>query len=99
MLSLFAATDPQSGIFDYLFTQGILGVVCIGLIVVVIYQQKKSDKKDEKIDALNALLLSENKTHTADYKEMAQKNQEVLQGNSQNMALFGEKIEVAKGRR
>lgn len=52
MLSFFAATDPASGIFDFLFTQGILGVVCVGLIIVVVYQQKKLDKKDDKIEAL-----------------------------------------------
>jgi molybdopterin biosynthesis enzyme MoaB len=91
--------DPSTGIFNYLFTQGILGVVCVALIIVVVYQQKKSDKKDEKIDALNAQLLAENKSHTLDYREMAKDNQEVLQSNSQNMALFGAKIEVAKGRR
>lgn len=99
MLEYFAATDPSTGITNYLFTQGVLGVVCVGLIIVIVYLAKRSDKKDDEIKALNALLLSENKTHTADYKEMAEKNQEVLQGNSQNMALFGEKIEVAKGRR
>jgi len=52
MLSLFAATDPGTGITNYLFTQGILGVVCVGLIIVVVYQQKKLDKKDDKIEAI-----------------------------------------------
>lgn len=99
MLQSFAAVDPSTGVFNYLFTQGVLGVVCIGLIIVIVYLSKRSDKKDDEIKALNMLLLSENKAHTADYKEMSEKNQEVLQGNSQNMALFGEKIEVAKGRR
>lgn len=99
MFSLFAVVDPSEGIFNYLFTQGILGVVCVGLIIVVVYQQKKSDKKDEKIDALNAQLLSENKSHTLDYREMAKDNQEVLQGNSQSNALLAAKIEAVRGQR
>lgn len=99
MLSYFAATDPATGIFDFLFTQGILGVVAVGLIIVVVYQQKKSDKKDEKIDALNAQLLSDNKEHASDYRDMAKDNQEVLQLNSQNSALLAAKIEAVKGRR
>lgn len=91
--------DPSTGIFNYLFTQGILGVVCVGLIIVVVYQQKKADKKDEKIDALNAQLLSENKSHTLDYREMAKDNQEVLQLNSQSNNLLAAKIEAVKGQR
>lgn len=99
MFQFFAATDPATGIFDFLFTQGILGVVAVGLIIVVVYQQKKSDKKDEKIDALNAQLLSDNKEHASDYRDMAKDNQEVLQLNSQNSALLAAKIEAVKGRR
>lgn len=99
MYALFAATDPGTGIFNYLFTQGVLGVVCVGLILALIYMVKKNDKKDEKIDALNALLLSENKLHTADYKQMAEKDQEVLQLNSQSNQLLAAKIEAVKGGR
>ena len=99
MLNTFAATDPATGIFDFLFTQGILGVVAVGLIIVVVYLVKKLDKKDEKIDALNAQLLTENKSHTIDYREMAKDNQEVLQGNSQSNALLAAKIEAVKGQR
>jgi len=99
MLSLFAATDPGTGITNYLFTQGILGVVCVGLIIVVVYQQKKLDKKDDKIEALQNARLDDNKTHTLDYREMAKDNQEVLQGNSQSNALLAAKIEAVKGQR
>jgi len=99
MLSLFAATDPGTGITNYLFTQGILGVVCVGLIIVVVYQQKKLDKKEEKIEALQNARLDDNKTHTLDYREMAKDNQEVLQGNSQSNALLAAKIEAVKGQR
>lgn len=99
MFSLFAATDPGTGIFNYLFTQGVLGVVCVGLIITVVYLVKKLDKKDEEIKSLNALLLSENKLHTADYKQMAEKDQEVLQLNSQSNTLLATKIEAVKGQR
>lgn len=99
MLSYFAATDPGTGIFDFLFTQGVLGVCLIMAIIVIIYQQKKLDKKDDKIDILHNARLEDSKTHTTDYREMAEREQAVLSSNSQNMALFGEKIEVVKGRR
>lgn len=98
MFGLFAVTDPQTGITNYLFTQGVLGVVCIGLIMVVVYQQKKLDKKEEKIEALQNSRLDDNKTHTLDYREMAKDNQEVLQSNSQNSALLAAKIEAVKGK-
>jgi hypothetical protein len=98
MFSLFAQADPSQGITDYLFTQGVLGVVCVGLIIVLIYLVRKLDKKELKIDELNALLLTENKAHTADYKEMAKANQEILQGNSQSNQLLAAKIEAVKGK-
>lgn len=99
MLELFAATDPSTGITNYLFTQGVLGVAVIALGIVVVYQQKKLDKKDEKIQQLQDFRLDDNKAHTLDYREMAKDNQEVLQLNSQNSALLTAKIEAVKGRR
>lgn len=98
MWSLFAASDPTSGIFDFLFTQGVLGVVSIGLIVVVIYLARKLDKKELEIALLNKQLLDDNKAHSNDYREMAKDNQEVMQLNSQNSALLAAKIEAVKGR-
>lgn len=98
-LQIFAATDPSTGITNYLFTQGVLGVVCVMLIVVVIYLVKKVDKKELRIDELQTQLLADNKAHAADYREMAKDNQEVLQLNSQNSALLTAKIEAVKGRR
>lgn len=87
---------------EYLFTQGVLGVVAAALIVVVIYQQRKLDKKDEahaaKIEVLNNLLLAEIKSHAADYKKVSDDYQETTQGTAQTIALLGAKIEVAKGK-
>lgn len=103
VLQTFAATDPGTGIFNYLFTQGVLGVVCVGLIIVVVYQQKKADRKEERyegeIKALNALLVATIQAHANDYQEMAKDNQEVMSNSSHTLALFGEKIEIVKGRR
>ena len=103
MLDSFAATDPGTGIFNYLFTQGVLGVVCVGLIIVVVYLARKLDRQSaanaDEVKALNAQLLADNKAHAADYREMAKDNQEVLQLNSQNSALLTAKIESVKGRR
>lgn len=98
-MEFFAATDPASGIFDFLFTQGVLGVVAVGLIAVVIYLTRKLDKKELEIAALNKQLLDDNKTHASDFREMAKDNQEVLQLNSQNSALLAAKIEAVKGQR
>lgn len=99
MFSIFAATDPSTGITNYLFTQGVLGVAVVALGIVVVYQQKKLDKRDEKIQALQDARLDDNKAHTVDYREMAKDNQDVLQLNSQNSALLTAKIEAVKGRR
>lgn len=98
MVPLVAATDPGSGIFDFLFTQGILGVCLVMAIIVIIYQQKKIDKKDEKIDLLYNARLDDNKVHTADYREMAKNDQMVLSGNSQANQLLASKIEAVRGR-
>ena len=64
----------------------------------MVYQQKKLDRKEEKIEALQNSRLEDNKTHVLDYREMAKDNQEVLQLNSQNSALLTAKIEAVKGR-
>jgi len=99
LLNLFAQADPGTGITSYFFTQGVLGVTVIVLGIVVIYQQKKIDKKDEKLESLYEARILDNKNHTLDYREMAKDNQEVLQGNSQANLLLGSKIEAVKGRR
>lgn len=85
-------------ITNYLFTQGILGVVAVGLIVVVIYLQKKIDRKDLIIEALQNARLADNKEHTADYREMSKDDQQIMNDTSQNLRVMSEKIEVAKGR-
>lgn len=95
----FAQAATGDGITSYLFTQGVLGVAVIVLGIVVIYQQKKIDKKDEKLELLYEARILDNKTHAVDYREMAKDNQEVLQGNSQASLILGSKIEAVKGQR
>jgi hypothetical protein len=95
----FAAdTDPvtilSSG--NYLVLLAFIIVVLVGVIV---YQQKRLDKKDTDISQGFRDRIADNKQNALDYKDMAEKNAGVLSDTSQNMALLGEKIEVVKGQR
>ena len=102
MLSYLAVSDPQT-VLSSGNTIAILALIIVTLAGVVVYLARKLDVQATKsaadIKELNAQLVSEVKTHATDYKEMAKNDQAVLGNTSQTMALFGEKIEVAKGRR
>lgn len=102
MLSYFAAQDPQT----VLASGNILAILALIIVTIATvlalitrYFVKKLDTKDVEIKELNKLIYNEGKAHAADYKEMSNDYREVVQANSQNMALLGEKIEVVKGRR
>ena len=103
MLHYFAATTPPNDPLSYYFTQGVLGVTVIALIIVIRfmwnYFTKKIDEKDLKIDLLQNARLEDNKIHTADYREMAKNDQAVLLGNAQSSELLAQKIEAVKGQR
>lgn len=99
MFSFFAVTDPGTGISNYLFTQGVLGIAVLALGIVVIYQQKKLDRKDDKIEALQDARVADNRDHARDYQEMAKDNSEVLQLNSQSNTLLATKIESVRDRK
>lgn len=98
-----AAADPASTAIGYYFTQGVLGVTVIVLALVIrflfSYYTKKIDEKDAKIEALSLARLDDNKTHSADYREMAKNDQAVLLGNAQASERLADKIEAVKGRR
>ena len=101
MLEYFAAaTPPANDPISYYFTQGVLGVTVIALIIVIRfmwnYFTKKLDEKDVKIDTLQNARLDDNKTHTLDYREMAKNDQAVLLGNAQASELLASKIEAGK---
>jgi uncharacterized membrane protein len=102
MLHLFAATDPQTTLAsgNILAILALIIVTLAGVIIVLTrYFVKKIDAKDVEIKELNKIIYADGKAHADDYRAMAKDNQEVLQSNSQNMALFGAKIEVVKGNR
>ncbi len=105
MLSYFAAVaeSPTSDPFSYYFTQGVLGVTVIALVIVIRfvwnYFTKKIDEKDLKIDLLQNARLEDNKIHTVDYREMAKNDQIVLSGNAQANELLAGKIEAVRGQR
>lgn len=92
----------EQGLSNYLLTQGVLGVACLVLGVVVIYQQRKLDKRDAdhaaEIKELNRQIIDDNKAHAIDFRELAKDNQEVMFNTSQNVRILSEKIEVGKSR-
>lgn len=94
---------PETDPISYYFTQGVLGVTVIALIIVIRfmwnYFTKKIDEKDLKIDLLQNARLEDNKIHTADYREMAKNDQTVLVGVAQSQELMAGKIEAVKGNR
>lgn len=102
-LATFAATQPPSDPISYYFTQGVLGVTVIALIIVIRfmwnYFTKKIDEKDLKIELLQNARLEDNKIHTTDYREMAKNDQTVLLGNAQASELLASKIEAVRGKR
>lgn len=102
MLTNLAAVDAQE-ILSSGNTLAILALIIVVLAGVVVYLAHKIDKQAtssaSEIKELNKQLLAENKTHTLDYREMAKNDQAVLGNTSQTLALFGEKIEVVKGKR
>jgi hypothetical protein len=82
----------MDGVTTYLLTQGVLGVVVVGLIVVCGKLYNKTEKQQARIEELQELRLQDSKEVTRDVTE-------VLQGNAHSNLILAEKIEVAKGRR
>lgn len=74
----------------YLFTQGVLGIVVVALSTVCIKLYNKSERQQLRIEELQDLRLDDSKQVTKDVTD-------VLQGNSQNLRVLSEKIEIAKG--
>lgn len=103
MHPLLAVSDPASAAGSYYFTQGVLGITVIVLALVIrflfSYYTKKIDEKDTIIYALQNARLDDNRTHTADYRDMAKNDQAVLLGNAQSSELLAGKIEAVRGRR
>jgi hypothetical protein len=79
---------PQDASTFYL-TQGVLGVTVVVLLFICNKLYNKTEKQQTRIEELQDLRLQDSKDVTKDVTE-------VLQGNSQNMRILSEKIEVAK---
>lgn len=101
-MEYLAVSDPQTVIASGNLL-AILALIIVTLGGVIFYLARRLDiaQRDAaaEIKALNVLLLAENKSHTADYKQMADKDQEVMQLTSQTNTLLATKIEAVKGRR
>lgn len=100
MLTLFAATDPQTTLSSG-NTVAILALIIVTLAGVVVYLAKKLFDQQAtsaaEIKELNKIIYADGKAHASDYKEMAKDNQDVLQLNSQSNQLLAAKIEAVKG--
>lgn len=86
----------EASVSNYLLTQGVLGVACLVLGFVIVYQQRRNDKKDLRIEELHETILALVQEHTKDYHDLAQKTTEVMRQDSQNIAILSEKIEVGR---
>lgn len=86
----------DASLSNYLFTQGVLGVACLVLGIVIVYQQRKNDKKDLRIDELHATILALVTQHSAEYHELAKETTEVMRQDAQNIAILSEKIQIGK---
>lgn len=82
----------MNNIETYLIGQGVLGVACLVLGVVVVYLQKKLDRREMRIDELQTQRLQ-------DTRELSEETTRVVSDFSQNIRILTEKIEIGKGRR
>lgn len=80
----------------YLFTQGILGVVCVALIYVCIKLYNKTEKLQAEKDLIQrekeALIEARRLDSVQSVKDYAT----IVQDNTQTNALLGAKIEAVK---
>ena len=68
---------------EYFFQQGILGVIIVGLITVILWQQKRIDKKDQSIGDLQEKRKNDTDVYTKSYTDVV-KEQIVAQKDSVN---------------
>lgn len=79
----------MEGVGAYLLTQGALGIATLVLGYVCGKLYNKNERLQARIEELHILRLE-------DSKEVVKEVTEVIQGNSQNMRVFAEKIEVVQ---
>lgn len=97
MIDIFAATDPQTTLSSGNLA-AILALIIVTLAGVIVYLARKLDTKDREhaaeVKALNAQLITKMEAHATDYKQLAEKDHEVMQLTSQTQALLATKIEA-----
>lgn len=74
---------------NYLFTQGVLGIVVLALAAVCIKLYNKVDTKQSKIEELQDARLQ-------DIKDIKDQLSDILQGNTEASRILAEKIEAAR---
>lgn len=70
---------------------GLLGLIITTLCGVILWQQNRIDKCSGRYDTLQ-------ETRLQDFKEVINKNTEVLQDNSQSNRVLAEKIDGVRGK-
>ncbi len=83
----------MDGISNYLFTQGVLGVVIVGLLLAFGIYYRASEKQ-KVADSKTIYDLQE--ARRVDYKDTLKEVTGVMQDSSQNIRILSEKIEVGK---
>lgn len=82
----------MDGLTTYLFTQGVLGVVCLVLGTVCVKLNSKNERLQTKIDGLQESRLQ-------DSRDISKELTVILQANSQSNELLSAKIEAVKSDR
>ncbi len=73
----------MNDVTGYFFQQGILGVIIVGLIAVVLWQQRRIDQKDSSISELQEKRKTDTDSYTKSYTEVV-REQIVTQKDSVN---------------
>lgn len=88
--------DPTGGVFNYLFTQGVLGIVVVILLFVCNKLYNKADRLQTEKDVLTKEIIDLTDARRIDDKATTTQVLNALSESSQTYRLVAEKIESAK---
>lgn len=88
--------DPTGGVFNYLFTQGVLGIVVVILLFVCNKLYNKADRLQAEKDVLTKEVIDLTDARRIDDKATTTQVLNALSESSQTYRLVAEKIESAK---
>lgn len=88
--------DPTGGVFNYLFTQGVLGVVVVILLFVCNKLYNKADTLQKEKDVLTKEIIDLTDARRIDDKATTTQVLGALSESTQTYRLVAEKIEAAK---